>query len=65
MLSNNMIDITDSLFMNIPGGCGDFLFFTVIAILINKRYKNIYIYYGAVHFNSMMDIFYRDFLHVV
>jgi hypothetical protein len=51
-----MIDIRDSLFMNIPAGCGDFLYYVVIAILLSKKYKNIYIYYCAVHFHSMLDI---------
>jgi len=51
-----MSNIQNSLFMNIPGGCGDFLYFIVIAILISNRYEKIYIYYGCDHFNSMMDI---------
>lgn len=51
-----MDNIHDSLFMNIPGGCGDFLYFVVIAILISNKYKNIYIYYGCIHFNLMIDI---------
>ena len=52
-MSNKLEDITESLFMKIPAGCGDFLYFVIIAIIISNRYKNIYIYYNEVHFNSL------------
>ena len=45
--------INNSLFIKSSSGMGDFLFYSIITILVCDRYENVYLYYDKVHFNYL------------
>jgi hypothetical protein len=48
------MNIKNSLFIDVEEkGIGDYLYCIILAINVHKRYENIYVYYGAIHYYGL------------